>query len=251
MKPHNFNTKALPHFGARRVVSSAGLSTPTSWRLVRAPSGFTLGKERNLEPVKTIFLLALPCLSLVLSGCGSTKSNFYRTTRRGPVWVVPATAAVSATPTSATIAATNSPPKVETNQAPASPATANTPVLRTNTPPVANVLSVADIKDLAGKGVSEQTILNVLRASRAIYTLTTQDVTELQEAKVSRAVTDYLLSTPLLYKDDLLRSRAYYYYSPLYPGYWHWSFHDFHHDVHHYDSHYSYGHDSHHGGLHH
>ena len=114
-----------------------------------------------------------------------------------------------------------------------------------------NVLSLAEIKEMAGKGVSEQTMLNVLRASRAIYTLTTQDVTDLQEAKVGRAVTDYLLSTPLLYKDDLLRYRANYYYTPLYPGYWHWSFHDYHHGLYHYDSHHSYGHDSHHGGLHH
>lgn len=196
--------------------------------------------------MKAILLLALPCLALGFSGCGSTKSNSYWTTRRGPVWVVPTTAAVSATPTLATVAATNSPPKVETSQAPASLAVANTPVLRTNAPlPVANVLSLANIKELAGKGVSEQTILNALRASRAIYTLTTQDVTELQEATVSRAVVDYLLSTPMLYQDDLLRSRAYYYYAPLYPGYWQWSFHDVHHDVHHYDSHYSYGHDSH------
>lgn len=112
-------------------------------------------------------------------------------------------------------------------------------------------MSLADIKEMAGKGVSEQTIFNVLRASRAIYTLTTSDVTELQESKVSRAVIDYLLSTPLLYKDDLLRSRAYYYDTPLYPGYWHWSFHDYHHGLYHYDSHHSYGHGSHHGGLHH
>lgn len=206
--------------------------------------------QKTFGVTRGIPLIVLSCLALALSGCGSTSS--YRTTRRGPVWVVPATAAVSATPSSATVAATNSAPKVETNQVPVSPITASAPLLRTNTPPpVANVLSVADIKEMAGKGVSEQTILNVLRASRAIYTLTTQDVTELQEAKVSRAVTDYLLATPLLYKDDLLRSRAYYNYAPVYPGYWHWSFHDFHHDVHHYGSHHSYGHGSHHGDSHH
>jgi hypothetical protein len=199
--------------------------------------------------MKIIPLFALPCIALALSGCGSTNSN--PSARRGPVWVVPATTAVSPASSSAPVAATTNPPKGETNQAPVSPATANAPVLRTNTPPpVANVLSVADIKDMAGKGVSEQTILNVLRSSRAIYTLTTQDVTELQEAKVSRAVTDYLLSTPLLYKDDLLRYRAYY-YSPSYPGYWPRSYYDFHHDVHHYDSHHSYGHSSYHGNSHH
>lgn len=198
--------------------------------------------------MKIILLLALPCLSLALSGCSSTAPG--QTVRRLSVWVVPAVPAPSATPT----VSSNTLPTAATAPAAvaAAPTKASVPAIQTNTPPpVANVLRLADIREMAGKGVSEQTILNVLRASRAIYTLTTQDVTELQEAKVSRAVTDYLLSTPLLYKDDLLRSRAYYYYAPLYPGYWHWSFHDFHHDVHHYDSHYSYGHGSHHGGLHH
>ncbi len=189
--------------------------------------------------MKIIPLIVLPCLAFALNGCGSTSS--YRTMRRGPVWVLPAATPVSPTASSVPLVAPSNPPqKIETNQLPTSPATTNVPVFKTNTPPpVANVLSVADIKEMAGKGVSEQTILNVLRSSRAIYTLTTQDVTELQEAKVSRAVTDYLLSTPLLYKDDLLRYRANYYYSPYYPGYWNWSFHDYHHGSHYYDPHHS------------
>lgn len=201
--------------------------------------------------MKIIPLLALPCVALVLSGCGST--NTYQTTRRGPVWVVPPTSAVTVAPSPAASAPPTSVPASVTDQLPTAALPAASASARTtNAPlPVANVLSLADIKEMAGKGVSEQTMFNVLRASRAIYTLTTQDVTDLQEAKVSRAVTDYLLSTPLLYKDDLLRSRAYYYYTPLYPGYWHWSFHDYHHGLYHYDSHHSYGHDSHHGGLHH
>ena len=200
--------------------------------------------------MKTALLFALPCVALVVCGCDSTSPR--QSSRRGPVWVVPATPALSSPSFAATATPTNKPPAVATNQVSvAAPATANVPALPTNTPPVANVLSVADIKEMAVKGVSEQTILNALRASRAIYTLTTKDVTELREAKVSSAVTDYLLSTPLLYKDDLLRYRAYYYYSPYYPDYWHWSFHDEHHGLYHYDSHHSYGHDTHHGGLHH
>jgi hypothetical protein len=142
--------------------------------------------------------------------------------------------------------ATNTPHRAETNQAStaAAPATTNASVPQTNAPPpVANVLSLADIKEMAAKGVSEKTILNTVRAVRAIYTLTTQDVTELQEAKVGRPVIDYLLSTPLLYKEDLLRSRSYYYYPPYYPSYGHSLFHDIHDDVHHFDSH--------HDGLHH
>lgn len=196
--------------------------------------------------MKTIPLFMLSCVALVVSGCDSTTS--YQSRRRGPVWVVPATSKVVVVPSPATA---TSLPASATSQPPTTTVPASTPTLKTNTPPpVSNVLSLADLKEMAGKGVSEQTMLNVLRASRAIYTLTTQDVTELQEAKVSRGVVDYLLSTPLLYKDDLLRSRAYYNYAPVYPGYWHWSYYDFHHDVHHYDSH-SYGHDSHHGGSHH
>lgn len=194
--------------------------------------------------MKSLALFALPCVALVLTGCGSTAPR--QSARRGPVWVLPAVPTPPAAPT----ASPNTPPTAATGPAAVAiaPTNASVPAIQTNTPPpVANVLRLADMGEMAGKGVNEQTILTVLRASRAIYTLTTQDVTELQEAKVSRAVIDYLLSTPLLYKDDLIRSRAYYYYTPLYPGYWHWSFHD----VHHYDSHYSYGHGSHHGGLHH
>lgn len=198
--------------------------------------------------MRLIPLLVLSCLVLALSGCGSTSS--YQTMRRGPVWVVPATSAVSPAPASTNIVATNNPPQLEINQTSVLPATAPAPMPQTNTPPVGNVLSLAEIKEMAAKGVSEQTMLNVLRASRAIYTLTTQDVTELQAAKVSRAVTDYLLSTPLLYKDDLLRYRAYY-YSPSYPGYWPRLYYDFHHDVHHFDSHHSYGHGVYHDNSHH
>jgi hypothetical protein len=192
--------------------------------------------------MKTLIRLTLACVVTTLSGCNSPTS--YQSARRGPVWVVPVTGSVSAAPALALATNAADVSVNETNQVFAS--------ARTNArPPVANVLSPADIKEMSGKGVSEQTILNVLRSSRAIYTLTSKDVTDLQEAKVSRTVIDYLLSTPLLYKDDLLRSRAYYYYTPLYPGYWHWSFHDYHHGFYRYDSHHSYGHDSHHGGLHH
>lgn len=199
--------------------------------------------------MKTIPLFALSCVALVVSGCGSTAS--YQSRRRGPVWVVPAASKIVVAPSTEVSATATSLPAAATNLPPTTTVPANAPTLKTNTPPpVANVLSLADLKEMAAKGVSEQTMLNVLRASRAIYTLTTQDVRELQEAQVSRSVVDYLLSTPLLYKDDLIRSRAYYNYAPVYPGYWHWSYYDFQHDVHHFNSH-SYGHDSHLGGSHH
>lgn len=193
-------------------------------------------------------------LGVLLVGTGCSSNRTMSSARRGPVWVLPASASprVTASAPPEVDQFTNRPaPKTDqpgrTNISAGAPAVTNrTGVL----PPLVDVLSVAEIKEMAGKGVSEQTLLNVLRASRAIYTLTTQDVSELQEAQVSRGVIDYLLSTPLLYKDDLLRSRAYYNYTPVYPGYWHWSFHDFHHDVHHYGSHSS-GHGSSHGGSHH
>lgn len=194
-------------------------------------------------------------LGVLLIGTGCSSNRIKSRARRGPVWVLPASASprVAATVPPEVDQFTNRPaPKTEqpvrANIAAGAPAVTN----RTDfVPPLADVLSLAEIKEMADKGVSEQALLGVLRASRAIYTLTTQDVSELQEAKVSRGVIDYLLSTPLLYKDDLLRSRAYYNYAPVYPGYWHWSFHDFDHDVHHYGSHSSSGHGSSHGGLHH
>lgn len=205
---------------------------------------------RNSAGWKIIPLFVLPYVALVVTGCGSTSSS--RASRRGPVWVVPVTNAVAAAPAAAVAAMPPSAPAPVTNQLPVAVAV-NASAPKTNAPPpVANVLSVAEIKEMAVKGVDDRTILNALRASRAIYTLTTQDVTDLLEAKTSRAVIDYLLSTPLLYKDDLLRSRAYYNCAPVYPDYWRWSYYDFHHDLHHYEPPHSFGHhDTHSGGLHH
>lgn len=202
--------------------------------------------------MKTIPLFLLLGFALVGTGCSSNRTM--SSARRGPVWVLPASASPGVTaPAPPEGDQLTNRPAPKTNQ----PVSASIPAggtAVTNKPGVlplrADVLSLAEIKEMAGKGVSEQTLLNVLRTSRALYTLTTQDVSELQEAKVSRGVIDYLLSTPLLYKDDLLRSRAYYNYAPVYPGYWHWSYHDLHHGIHHYDSH-SYGHGSYHGGSHH
>lgn len=101
-------------------------------------------------------------------------------------------------------------------------------------------LTLAQIKEMTAKGVSDETILSALRSSRAIYWLTSQDVTDLQEAKVSQGVIDYLLSTPQLYSQQPVpRYRTYYYYPPPWPywyydWHWHWGWHhDFHHGHHH------------------
>lgn len=90
-------------------------------------------------------------------------------------------------------------------------------------------LTLAQIKEMTAKGVSGETILNALRASRAVYRLTSADVVDLQQANVSQAVIDYLLSTPQLYPPQpVVRYRTYYYYDPW--PYWWW-----------YDWHWDYG----------
>lgn len=117
----------------------------------------------------------------------------------------------------------------------------------TRDPPVAcppqppPALTLAQIKEMSAKGVSDDTILNALRASRAVYQLTADDVQDLQNAKVSKAVIDYLLSTPQLYPAGSVRYRYYYYY-PVFPYWWHHDWHwDWHHDFHH-DFHHGYHH---------
>jgi hypothetical protein len=102
-------------------------------------------------------------------------------------------------------------------------------------------LTLAQIKEMTAKGVSDDTILSALRASRAVYRLTSADVLDLQQANVSQAVIDYLLSTPQLYPPQrAVRYRTYYYYYDPWPywwwhdGYWHhdWHHHGFHHGHH-------------------
>ena len=94
-------------------------------------------------------------------------------------------------------------------------------------------LSLAQIKEMSAKGVSDETLLSALRASRAVYLLGSDDVKDLQDAKVSKTVIDYLLTTQQLYRAQ--RTRYGYYPPPYwYWGGWHHDFgvHDFHHDSH-------------------
>lgn len=79
---------------------------------------------------------------------------------------------------------------------------------------------------MASKGVSEQTIINALRATRAAYYLTTAHVLDLQQGGAPQSVIDYLLSTPQIFPP--VSQRYYYYYSP--PAIW---WHDWHHHHHH------------------
>lgn len=101
------------------------------------------------------------------------------------------------------------------------------------TPPA---VTLAQIKEMTAKGVSDETILSTLRASRSVYKLTSSDVLDLQQANVSQTVIDYLLTTPQFYPPPRYRT---YYYPPPWPywypyGGWHFDWHhDFHHSGHH------------------
>lgn len=92
----------------------------------------------------------------------------------------------------------------------------------------AAALSLDQIKELSQKGVSAETIISILKASGAVYNLTTDDVMELQRASVSKTVIDYMLITPVPRADRPYRYD--YYYSPWPMPYldWHW---DWHHDI--------------------
>lgn len=94
------------------------------------------------------------------------------------------------------------------------------------------------IKELAAKDVSDKTIIDMLRASRAVYHLTADQVKNLQEANVSQAVIDYLLSTPKLYPQPVVVHRYYYYPEPYWHHHWHFGGY-YHHYPHH---HFHHGH---------
>jgi hypothetical protein len=57
------------------------------------------------------------------------------------------------------------------------------------------VLTLADIEDLVRYKISDNTILKYLKGTAAIYILRTEDVNHLQQAGVTKAVIDYMLST--------------------------------------------------------
>ncbi len=105
-----------------------------------------------------------------------------------------------------------------------------------------NALTLAQIKEMTAKGVSDETILSALRASRVVYRLSADNVKDLQAANVSQAVIDYLLSTA---QRPLPRPvvRRYYYYPPPYP-YWGW--YDWHWGGHFDFGHHGFGHGGHH-----
>jgi hypothetical protein len=89
-----------------------------------------------------------------------------------------------------------------------------------------------EIKEMSSKGVSDETIISALRATRAAYHLKSVHVADLQQAGVSQAVIDYLLSSPQIFPPTPPRV---YYYSP--PPVWidwpHFHHHHHHHHGHH------------------
>lgn len=125
----------------------------------------------------------------------------------------------------------------------AATATTNTPSPGTNVTSlmaVPKALTLAEIKEMAGKGVSNETILNALRVSGAVYILTTKEVNALQQAKVSETIIDYLLATPRRLPE---RDRP---WPGYYPLYWPSLYHDRHSSFYH-DYHPSYSHGASHG----
>lgn len=89
-------------------------------------------------------------------------------------------------------------------------------------------LSLAEIREMSARGVSEGTILTALQASRAMYQLDAEDVAALQEAGVSQTVIDYLLRTPEMYKAEPPRPPTYSQKYPSLPG-WRHGYHTWHH----------------------
>lgn len=104
---------------------------------------------------------------------------------------------------------------------------------------VPKALTLAEIKEMASKDVSDGAVVKALQASGAVYILTTKEVIALQQAKVSETIIDYLLATPRQLRE---RENAWPVYYPLY-----WpSFHYDHHpspyqDYHPYHPAYSHG----------
>lgn len=91
------------------------------------------------------------------------------------------------------------------------------PVTAANPP---KPLSLAEIREMSAAGVSDETILAALRASRAVYHLSARDLAALREARVRPAVIEYLLKTPELYKERRTVYRTDDNFAP--PAYWYW-----------------------------
>ena len=146
------------------------------------------------------FFAAAAVLALLASGCASTDS---KNVAYDAKWVVVSTnepassdtldhrgdaARVPAHPPSILLApdGQSAREEIETNGVP--------PILKKKMLD-GEVLTLADLEDLARYKVSEGTILKYLQGTGAIYILRTEDVNRLQQAGLSKGVIDYMLST--------------------------------------------------------
>ena len=57
-------------------------------------------------------------------------------------------------------------------------------------------LSVADVKALAGAGISDNVIISQIRNSHTVYHLSAADIIDLRNAGVSNPVIDFMINTP-------------------------------------------------------
>ena len=60
-------------------------------------------------------------------------------------------------------------------------------------------LGVADVKALAGAGISDDVIISQIRNSRTVYHLSAADIIDLRNAGVSNQVIDFMINTPGTY----------------------------------------------------
>jgi hypothetical protein len=149
-----------------------------------------------------LFLAMMAAIPVLGPGCASTDDRSARTPYDAR-WVVVST--------NEPISSDTMEHKDQSSRVPAHPASvllsadgqaAREEIETNGVPPVlkkkmldGEVLTVADIEDLARYKISEGTILKYLQATAAIYILRTEDVNHLQQAGVSKPVIDYMLST--------------------------------------------------------
>ena len=65
------------------------------------------------------------------------------------------------------------------------------------------ILTLSDIIELSQRQVPPRLVVRYLYSTRAIYSLDKQALARLNQAKVSREITDYLLETPALFAPRL------------------------------------------------
>jgi hypothetical protein len=112
------------------------------------------------------------------------------------------------------------------------------------------VLTVSDIEELGRYKVSEATVLKYLRTTPVVYILTTDDINRLQQAGVTRGVTDHMLASVKERPVRVVhRYYGYYGYPYGYPYYdpW-WGYPSYYYYPRYY---HSYPHYYYHGGYHH